>query len=131
MEREIKFKFIILNQDTKETRSVFYTLDEVLRSKQFLDLGVMWTIIRKFQFTGIYDRGGHEIYEGDIVKHTIRKPYDCISEVKFVDGAFKLAEFASDLHFSNTAYRQSGSEYGPDEGVEIIGNIYDNPELLK
>ena len=68
------------------------------------------------QYTGLHDKNGKEIYEGDILK----APYsDCSTQHKvyFEDGCFKL-QF-KDL-----------DEWSEKE-IEIIGNIYENQELLE
>lgn len=78
------------------------------------------------QFTGLKDRNGKEIYEGDIVNTA---PYvDCIKKRMKIDTYWKKVEFYKDriIPFDYT------EEYGsPAEECEVIGNIYENPELLK
>ncbi len=68
------------------------------------------------QFTGLLDRKGKEIYEGDIVQSSYFLP----SEVKFDVGCF----MAEDVPLGDTA------PY-PDNAWEIIGNIWEQPDLLK
>lgn len=69
--------------------------------------------------TRLKDKNGTEIYEGDIVKNI----YDEIYVVKWFDAGFYLEERYnggfdySELHFGNNK--------------EVIGNIYENPELLE
>lgn len=77
------------------------------------------------QFTGLLDKSGKEIYEGDIVN--VLKHYegdslyqDEICETKFSDGGFYF-----------TKPGKLGSYFEPYKECEIIGNIYENPELLK
>jgi uncharacterized phage protein (TIGR01671 family) len=71
--------------------------------------------VELMQFTGLHDKNGKEIYEGDILK----TPYNN-AEVKFKDGQFGILK--------------NNSRYGRDftscmSNFEIIGNIYENPEL--
>lgn len=73
------------------------------------------------QNTGLYDRNGKEIYEGDIVKMIdvdFNEP-DVVyfGEVVFRDGGFEAIN-EQDNYYINSK-------------CEIIGNIYSNPELLE
>jgi hypothetical protein len=68
------------------------------------------------QFTGLKDAHGTEIYEGDIVKHI----YHGISAVFFQNGGYKFKGKLSVVGFGANAKHS-----------EIIGNIYETPELLK
>jgi uncharacterized phage protein (TIGR01671 family) len=78
------------------------------------------------QFTGLHDKNGRAIYEGDIYKTESRNgPY----VVTFLSGAFCGGE-----RISNSSPLGWDDE-GDDEAwvasdVEIVGNIYQNPELL-
>jgi uncharacterized phage protein (TIGR01671 family) len=72
------------------------------------------------QFTGLKDKNGREIYEGDIVAHAIEGYTTPLSVVEFKDGMFVFtdSEYSTELIES--------LDY-----CEVIGNIYENPELLK
>lgn len=86
------------------------------------------------QFTGITDKNGKEIYEGDIVR-TDEKYYP----IKFVsytaditnyhDGDWDEWYCGFDLGVPNDECRVL--HYQLTDEVEVIGNIYQNPELLK
>lgn len=70
------------------------------------------------QFTGLFDKNGKEIYEGDIYRYD--NP-DSINEVSYcVGGGFAGFDLTPAIHSENRLL-----------DVEIIGNIHDNPELLK
>lgn len=69
------------------------------------------------QFTGLKDKNGKEIYEGDIFTC---KDQNYTESVIFLEGCF-VSDF-NKIEISNSI------QY---ENIEIIGNIYENPELLK
>ena len=87
------------------------------------------------QFTGLLDKNGKEIYEGDIIKS------------KETDEVYRIDEMLPahrQDHSTNIGY-YIGGKYEIRKGVgytgddwmswtemyEIIGNIYENPELIK
>lgn len=67
--------------------------------------------------TGLRDKKGEEIYQGDIVTHNTNIMGDT---VVWFGGAFRLGEGLKTHTLLNRI-----------EGCEVIGNIYENPELLK
>ena len=137
--REIKFRVLIDNkiyyQDKynaygdnlasidicKETIIItsFYNYEDVYRFE--------YEEVKLMQYTGLKDKDGKEIYEGDIIKYKF--PYDTrlkhISPVKFLETE---ASFGIKDRYGNEIplYTISANNY-----FEVIGNIYENKNLLE
>lgn len=73
------------------------------------------------QYTGLKDINGKEIYEGDVIKG---------SGANYDNENF-IGEVCYDFSYPCFAIKVSENEYRGFEEVEVIGNIYENPELLK
>ena len=84
---------------------------------QSLEIGKGKSVL--MQFTGLFDKNGKEIYEKDII--TYKKHIDVIN--------FNKLEF-KDSYLQGTSYGYHFRELLTGD-IEIIGNIYENPELLK
>lgn len=77
------------------------------------------------QFTGLYDKNGKEIYEGDIIIEKLRRAR--------IDGE-KLVICFDDFEWQGknaNGVTTSLSLLVEYHTIEVIGNIHDNPELLK
>ncbi len=81
------------------------------------------------QYTGLKDKNGKEIYEGDILDRNDK----LLCVVTFEDG-----KFGWNIRYKNPELNQRqdyfGRSYANQEEaskLEVIGNIYENPELLK
>ena len=130
--REIKFR--AWNQKQKEmiySHRGNYMIELDCKCLQFIDVTAKYcnpipeAIL--LQFTGLKDKNGKEIYEGDIVKITGHYEHDTFVEntvgyIEFFEGMWiisKDGEYVDDLH-SNVI----------NDRVEKIGNKFENTELI-
>lgn len=121
MNREIKFRIWdienkeMLKVQELDFESTFYGGRIAIRSDRYNDYFDTEDMIL-MQYTGLDDKNGKEIYEGDIAKYE-----NMIGKIMFFNGSFILSDFEEETEW----------ELGViNEELEIMGNIYDNLELL-
>jgi hypothetical protein len=108
--RIIKFRFYKNNKLVGE---------QELKPSGIIDMAYEWD--HACQFTGLLDRLGKEIYEGDICRFDVREGgvgepayHNLVGQVGFSFGCYTIGDFLSHYH-----------------SLEVIGNIYENPNLLE
>jgi len=118
MSRPVKFRA------WKKSENRMVSWEELLSSGKLADV-LSGTYLEAFmQFTGLHDKNGKEVYEGDVVAASIYSDEPPqILEVKFEQGAFII-----DYKDSESDITTVGWFMGM---LEVIGNIYSNPELLE
>lgn len=76
------------------------------------------------QYTNMLDKNGRKIFEGDIIDFSDRLDGDGYGVVKY-----DANETEFGIEYDNI-YESLGKHYYP-EDIEVIGNIYDNPNLVR
>jgi uncharacterized phage protein (TIGR01671 family) len=123
MEREIKFKRVFQHEETgricmKTWGCVDYKGESCSDFSSFVSPASIsrWYPITDLQYTGLKDKKGKEIYEGDIVRR-----YHLQGDVAWHESR---ACFIVHDGFNEPLYHDI-------LGIEVIGNIYENPNLLE
>ena len=116
-DRKAIFEVVLINYVTKKVTYLFERVGHLLniRHEKFNDIELM-------QYTGLNDKNGKEIYEGDILFESFGERY---YKVVFENGSFR-AEFEGDFEEHSFDLIDVVAQ-----GCKIVGNIYENPELLK
>ena len=110
--REIKFR--AWNKDEKKWCQVLIRENGLVANPN--EHNTWKSIPILMQLTGLLDKNGKEIYEGDIVLCSHRPTGIKKAEVVFENGCFIVNGFYIDAVWS--------------EPLEVVGNIYENPELI-
>ena len=123
--REIKFRVwdsvqeVMLPVENIDFRNDLITLNEDDNS-----LTDTFEMITLMQYTGMKDKNGKEIYEGDILRHLHMR-----AEVIFEDGSFRfkwLDKITKRVRrYNEPMFKNTNIVF------EVIGNIYENKKLLE
>lgn len=137
--REIKFRFWYkkenrwLDNVRIDNNGDIYPIDSNGEEDSTIDC----LQVEKSQFTGLHDKNGKEIYEGDILTSTFGKGLP--SQIKFGEFHDYVEIDFNEITFVGFYFHEQTGEttafgksiYGNTECFEIVGNIYESPELLK
>ena len=119
--RKIKFRFY------SEVHNEMISWDKINKNHLHHYLSGKIDNVKSMQFTGLKDKNQKEIYEGDIIKGVGVTSYNksVIRRVAFDDASarFGLSDVNRNITFEPLKWISFP--------LEIIGNIYENPELLE
>jgi uncharacterized phage protein (TIGR01671 family) len=118
--REIKFR--AWEKNLKE----IIPIDSINFEHKIVNMTSAWRFFNEvelMQFTGFKDENGKEIFEGDIVEQLDEMRYESITGiVRFLEGTFYIV--AIDDKEAWSIFNEVGHN-------TVLGNIYENPELLE
>ena len=123
--KEIKFKYI-WEVDGKLYPHIF-TLEEIDGGKTTEPCGIYKSLPKhKLQFTGLLDKNGVEIFEGDIVKVFIEIADKKWEEIRVIKWDIQKCGFG----WENTDEKGYLFHQYHEKDLEVIGNIYEDKNLL-
>lgn len=123
--REIKFR--AWDSEQKEMYLFFDIKDFTLGSLNRTDTGYKF-----MQYTGLKDKNGKEIHDGDIIKYDEDESMNhwvsgAVAQIISLPGRF-TARLTPYDKFNGSNQNTLNEDF--EDSVTIIGNIYENPELL-
>ena len=122
--REIKFRA------WNKEHSIMFGVDEIRRdylSEDARQIAFIRNDCDLMQYTGLRDKNGKEIYEGDITNHGI---------IRFGDNYMTetIGFYLEDIEWCNRGgkkHHDTHTLFANTTKFEVIGNIYENPELVE
>jgi hypothetical protein len=113
---EDKYKYYWQHDTTKEIVYKIFSVDQLEHGEfEKPDYTIRWDLLARCKFIGLKDKKGIEIYEGDVTNNH--------EWIEFRNGSF-ITTYKGDTQNGNILTEKRC------QFIEIIGNIYQNPELL-
>lgn len=138
--REIKFRAwhksdeVMLNVFAIDWHEKYIAHDPVQRFVEMIEVYPRYEMegasdlkeVKLMQYTGIKDKEGKEIYDGDILRieyHDDEAPDVYVGDFEFSEGCYGMNVQATHTHSKHF------SPFNEQARPEVIGNIYENPDL--
>lgn len=119
--RELKFRYTLKRKRDGHIYQVIMPLEaieELSQPSHFLPLNSeLWEVIAKDEFTGLHDKNGVDIYEGDVVTYKFNEIGEVVEDIR------------RDCFVTNSPLYDGVTGYS-ENTAEVIGNIHENPELV-
>ena len=124
-----QYKFRAWDEKNKRMFNVarFDFADHTVYSHLFACEGYLAENLKIMQYTGLKDKNGKKIYEGDIISTDLSRPY---LVVEFRNGAFMFHCHDEGKDYYDYINPPADDEINQYHWGEVIGNIYENPELI-
>lgn len=105
-------------------------IPEIQENEQGENINDWFTSFRNvtlMQYTGLKDKNGKEIYEGDVVEYLERGMKNCvgIGQVTWNKDGWNVEGFY------DGSQDEPGRAFSENAQLEIIGNVWENPELIE
>lgn len=129
--REIKFRIRLKNKTDGKVITMFNSIFDEMNGIAFFEINRSeWEFLGADEYTGLKDKNGKEIYEGDILKRGHENNPTFLAIIKFNSGGFYGVTIPNYNH-SISIHKLKNCDYDGKGYDEVIANIHDNPELLK
>ena len=128
--REIKFR-AWTESDKSMTRPLDIGIPDEAEAIRYYGIGQKSGLSILEQFTGLRDKNGKEIYEGDIVSIEHILVYERTVSHPKRNAIMTWDEGETGFRLSSDSVKNTNPDIYPVCCLEVIGNIHENPELLK
>jgi hypothetical protein len=111
---EIKFRYVYKSKELDNYEFDFMSIEEI-ESGKFRKRGLFYFLLSRNLFIGSQDVAGKDIYKGDICDLG-----GCVCIIDFINNGFYAVSVEEEEKYFG---------WNP-SSIKVIGNIYQNPELL-